>query len=71
MVNTIRLARRRAGLSFSAFKVQVNIAPGSPDKALNQYAAQADLPSSADASPTRGKQSNGLHGDYDRERACK
>ncbi|MFL9180423.1 TonB-dependent receptor plug domain-containing protein, partial [Escherichia coli] len=56
-----------AGLSFSAFAAQVNIAPGSLDKALNQYAAHSGFTLSVDASLTRGKQSNGLHGDYDVE----
>lgn len=68
MVNAIRLSLLPlAGLSFSAFAAQVNIAPGSLDKALNQYAAHSGFTLSVDASLTRGKQSNGLHGDYDVE----
>lgn len=68
LVNTIRLSLLPlAGLSFSAFAAQVNIAPGSLDKALNQYAAHSGFTLSVDASLTRGKQSNGLHGDYDVE----
>ncbi|WP_117104724.1 Fe(3+) dicitrate transporter fecA, partial [Klebsiella pneumoniae] len=40
LVNAIRLSLLPlAGLSFSAFAAQVDIAPGSLDKALNQYAA--------------------------------
>lgn len=67
LVNAIRLSLLPlAGLSFSAFAAQVNIAPGSLDKALNQYAAHSGFTLSVDASLTRGKQSNGLHGDYDR-----
>lgn len=63
LVNTIRLSLLPlAGLSFSAFAAQVNIAPGSLDKALNQYAAHSGFTLSVDASLTRGKQSNGLHG---------
>ena len=53
-----------AGLSFSAFAAQVNIAPGSLDKALNQY-RHSGFALSVDASLTRGKQSSNLHGDYD------
>ena len=68
LVNAIRLSLLPlAGLSFSAFAAQVNIAPGSLDKALNQYAAHSGITLSVDASLTRGKQSNGLHGDYDVE----
>ncbi|EFA7804092.1 ferric citrate transporter FecA, partial [Escherichia coli] len=68
LVNAIRLSLLPlAGLSFSAFAAQVNIAPGSLDKALNQYAAHSGFTLSVDASLTRGKQSNGLHGDYDVE----
>ena len=68
LVNTIRLSLLPlAGLSFSAFAAQVDIAPGSLDKALNQYAAHSGITLSVDASLTRGKQSNGLHGDYDVE----
>lgn len=54
-------------MSLSAFAAQVDIAPGSLDKALNQYAALSGITLSVDASLTRGKQSNGLHGDYDVE----
>lgn len=62
LVNAIRLSLLPlAGLSFSAFAAQVNIAPGSLDKALNQYAAHSGFTLSVDASLTRGKQSNGLH----------
>lgn len=61
LVNAIRLSLLPlAGLSFSAFAAQVNIAPGSLDKALNQYAAHSGFTLSVDASLTRGKQSNGL-----------
>lgn len=68
LVNAIRLSLLPlAGLSFSAFAAQVDIAPGSLDKALNQYAAHSGITLSVDASLTRGKQSNGLHGDYDVE----
>lgn len=56
-----------AGLSLSAFAAQVDIAPGSLDKTLNQYAALSGITLSVDASLTRGKQSDGLHGDYDVE----
>ena len=63
LVNAIRLSLLPlAGLSFSAFAAQVNIAPGSLDKALNQYAAHSGFTLSVDASLTRGKRSNGLHG---------
>ena len=37
------------------------------DKALNQYAARSGITLSVDAGLTRGKQSNGLHGNYDVE----
>ncbi|MBM6797228.1 Fe(3+) dicitrate transporter fecA, partial [Escherichia coli] len=47
------------GLSFSAFAAQVNIAPGSLDKALNQYAAHSGFTLSVDASLTRGKRRDG------------
>jgi Fe(3+) dicitrate transport protein len=68
LVNAIRLSLLPlAGLSLSAFAAQVDIAPGSLDKALNQYAAQSGITLSVDASLTRGKQSDGLHGDYDIE----
>ena len=54
LVNTIRLSLLPlAGLSFSAFAAQVNIAPGSLDKALNQYAAHSGFTLSVDASLTR------------------
>lgn len=68
LVNAIRLSLLPlAGLSLSAFAAQIDIAPGSLDKALNQYAARSGITLSVDASLTRGKQSNGLHGDYDVE----
>ena len=68
LVNAVRLSLLPlAGLSLSAFAAQVDIAPGSLDKALNQYAALSGITLSVDASLTRGKQSNGLHGDYDVE----
>ncbi|MDE9448629.1 TonB-dependent siderophore receptor, partial [Xenorhabdus bovienii] len=53
--------------SLSAFAAQYDIAAGDLDKALNQYAARSGITLSVDASLTRGKQSNGLHGDYDVE----
>lgn len=68
LVNAIRLSLLPlAGLSLSAFAAQIDIAPCSLDKALNQYAARSGITLSVDASLTRGKQSNGLHGDYDVE----
>lgn len=68
LVNAIRLSLLPlAGLSLSAFAAQIDIAPGSLDKALNQYAARSGITLSVDASLTRGKHSNGLHGDYDVE----
>jgi Fe(3+) dicitrate transport protein len=69
LVNAIRLSLLPlAGLSFSAFAAQVDIAPGSLDKALNQYAAHSGITLSVDASLTRGKQSNGLRRLRRRER---
>lgn len=66
--NAIRLSLLPlVGLSLSAFTAQVDITPGSLDKTLNQYAALSGITLSVDASLTRGKQSNGLHGDYDVE----
>lgn len=68
LVNAIRLSLLPlAGLSLSAFAAQIDIAPGSLDKALNQYAARSGITLSVDARLTRGKHSNGLHGDYDVE----
>ncbi|MEQ1968851.1 TonB-dependent Fe(3+) dicitrate receptor FecA [Xenorhabdus nematophila] len=57
--------------SLSAFAAQYDIAAGDLDKALNQYAARSGITLSVDASLTRGKQSNGLHGDYDVETGLK
>lgn len=55
LVNAIRLSLLPlAGLSLSAFAAQVDIAPGSLDKALNQYAAHSGITLSVDASLTRG-----------------
>lgn len=57
-----------AGLfSLSAFATQFDIAAGDLDKALNQYAARSGIILSIDASLTRGKHSNGLHGNFERE----
>lgn len=57
-----------AGLfSLSAFATQFDIAAGDLDKALNQYAARSGIILSVDASLTRGKHSNGLHGNFERE----
>lgn len=54
-----------AGLaSLPAFATQFDIAAGDLDKALNQYAARSGIIMSVDASLTRGKHSDGLHGDY-------
>ncbi|SFU79380.1 TonB-dependent Fe(3+) dicitrate receptor FecA [Xenorhabdus koppenhoeferi] len=57
--------------SLSAFAAQYDIAAGDLDKALNQYAARSGITLSVDASLTRGKQSNGLYGDYDVETGLK
>lgn len=57
--------------SLSAFAAQYDIAAGDLDKALNQYAARNGITLSVDANLTRGKQSNGLHGDYDVETGLK
>ena len=53
-------------VSFSALAaMRYDIAAGDLDKALNQYAASSGITLAADASLTRGKHSNGLHGDYE------
>ncbi len=58
LVNAIRLSLLPlAGLSFSAFAAQVNIAPGSLDKALNQSIA-------------RRRSTGGMRRRRPRERAC-
>ena len=63
LVNAVRLSLLPlAGLSLSAFAAQVDIAPGSLDKALNQYAALSGITLSVDASLTRGKQRPGETG---------
>jgi Fe(3+) dicitrate transport protein len=46
---------------------QFDIAAGDLDSALNQYAARSGITLSADASLTRGKHSDGLHGSYELE----
>ena len=46
---------------------QFDIAAGDLDTALNQYAARSGITLAADASLTRGKHSDGLHGSYDVE----
>ena len=52
--------------SFSALAaMRYDIAAGDLDKALNQYAAASGIALASDASLTRGKHSNGLHGDYE------
>ncbi len=68
LVNAIRLSLLPlAGLSFSAFAAQVDIAPGiARQSAQSVCRTQRNYPL-GDASLTRGKQSNGLHGDYDVE----
>lgn len=65
LANVVRLSMLSlVGFPLSSFAVLVNIPAGPLDKALNQYAAESGAILSVDASLTRGKQSNGLHGDY-------
>lgn len=54
-------AVQESGAALQAF----NIAGGSMDQVLNTYARQTDILLVIDASLTHGKQSRGLHGQYD------
>ncbi|KHP05454.1 transporter [Salmonella enterica subsp. enterica serovar Havana] len=68
LVNSIRLSLLSlACLPLSALAVRVDIAPGALDKVLHQYATYSGITLSVDANLMHGKQSNGLHGDYDVE----